>query len=408
MKILYLIHQFYPEYHTGTEKFVFNQASMMQKFGHKPVVLTYSFYPDAFYDQTHGNLLYKTFSYKGIAVLALRHRSFPADLHDALSDPDVVAAAPSLIGWIDPDIAHVGHSMRMGGLIHALIDGNIPYMMTLTDFFMICPKTNLTTSGGPLCRGPARGDACRNLCPEQPPPYIQSRLASARCLLEQARIITAPSRFLTNTFTREVPGVDAQVVPHGMNYSLMKQRRVVYKKNDTVTFCFAGSLIALKGVLVLIEAFKKVRSVGAALKIYGSGPDDAYERQLRAQAAEDKRIQFCGVFNMEDAGNIFSAADVVVVPSLAYENYPLVLHEALACRTPVIASNAGGMAERMVHGANGFLFDMGDQDHLARILQAVTDDPTVLNRLREGIDRMTSPTVEQEAYLYERIYRQMA
>jgi hypothetical protein len=57
VKIIYLIHQFYPEFYTGTEKFILNLASMMQKAGNKVKVVTYSFYEDSIYDQARGAIL---------------------------------------------------------------------------------------------------------------------------------------------------------------------------------------------------------------------------------------------------------------------------------------------------------------------------------------------------------------
>jgi len=51
MKIVYLVHQFYPEFYTGTEKFVLNLSGMVQKAGSRVKVITYSFYPDSFYYQ---------------------------------------------------------------------------------------------------------------------------------------------------------------------------------------------------------------------------------------------------------------------------------------------------------------------------------------------------------------------
>ena len=58
-----------------------------------------------------------------------------------------------------------------------------------------------------------------------------------------------------------------------------------------------------------------------------------------------------------------------------YENYPMTLHEALACNIPVIATNLGGMAEKIKDGFNGFLFNMGDSRHLQTVLEAIVNDP---------------------------------
>ena len=95
----------------------------------------------------------------------------------------------------------------------------------------------------------------------------------------------------------------------------------------------------------------------------------------------------------------------MIIPSLWYENYPLVLHEALASNVPVIATDAGGMSEKIKDGENGFLFPIGDSDTLYEIMDAVREEPEVLNTLKENIEDMFIPTVEQEAYSYEREYK---
>ena len=109
MKILYLVHQFYPEYYTGTEKFVFNIATMMQKIGNAVKIITYSFYDDSFYDRKIGNIMLKEFTYKGIPIIAFRHKNIPEDIHIALTNDDVSEIASDIIANENPDIIHAGH-----------------------------------------------------------------------------------------------------------------------------------------------------------------------------------------------------------------------------------------------------------------------------------------------------------
>ena len=146
MKIVYLIHQFYPEFYTGTEKFILNLASMMQKAGNKVKVVSYSFYEDSFYDQTRGAILWKEFVYQGLPVLSLKHRQIPPDLNHTLGGTGLSEIARELIRREKPNIVHVGHPMRVSALVHALPTLRTPYIITLTDFFLACPKVILVTS----------------------------------------------------------------------------------------------------------------------------------------------------------------------------------------------------------------------------------------------------------------------
>jgi glycosyltransferase involved in cell wall biosynthesis len=117
---------------------------------------------------------------------------------------------------------------------------------------------------------------------------------------------------------------------------------------------------------LLIDAFEKIKSSNVILKIFGSGLDPLYINKLFEEAKDDKRIESCGGYPEKNVGDISSHVDVVIIPSLRYENYPVVLHEALVCNTPVIASNAGGMSEKIKDGVNvnGFTCPMGMQNVL--------------------------------------------
>ena len=78
MKILYLVHQFYPRWYTGTEKFVLNLAAMMQVFGHKVKVAAYGFPGEMEYDKNVGGALFRSHLYKGIPVDTFSCRTEPS------------------------------------------------------------------------------------------------------------------------------------------------------------------------------------------------------------------------------------------------------------------------------------------------------------------------------------------
>jgi glycosyltransferase involved in cell wall biosynthesis len=123
------------------------------------------------------------------------------------------------------------------------------------------------------------------------------------------------------------------------------------------------------------------------------------------QLAEgDKRIEFCGPYQPTEVGEILQGIDVVVVPSTWYENYPLALHEALACNVPVIATDTGGAAEEVVNSINGFTFRIGDEDDLKSKLQHVVQNPEILNEIKKNLEPHIPVLVEEEAYKYERLY----
>lgn len=404
MKILYLVHQFYPEYYTGTEKFVLNLSSMMQKLGNQVKIITYSFRENIFFDNRIGNILYKDFYYKGIPVKAIKHVQVPWDIHFSFKDNEMKEFALKIIEDEKPDIVHVGHSMRIGEFIWALIKLKIPYIITLTDFFFICYKYILLKKSGDLCIGP-QGGICYKYCGELTEQIIKNRLYDAHKILANAEIVASPSNFVAKVIENEFKDINIKVIKHGMSYNNIRKNKRIYKKNDKLTFCYAGSLTPHKGVHIIIDAFTKIKNDNISLKIYGSGIDKDYIYRLENASKSDSRIEFCGVYNEEQIGEIYSDADVSIVPSLWFENYPLVLHEALACNVPVIASNVGGMKEKVKDGYNGFTFEIGNSDDLKMKMQTIIDNSLILNELKSKMKTFMIPTVEQEAYAYERIYK---
>jgi glycosyltransferase involved in cell wall biosynthesis len=407
MKIIYLVHQFYPEYQTGTEKFVLNNALMSQKAGHKVKVITYSFLEDSNFDHDNREILFRTYLYRGIPVIAYKYKLQPDDIHNALENQSLKDFAITLLQKETPDIIHVGHPMRVHEFIWRAIDLDIPYIITLTDFYLLCPKVFLTPNNHSLCSGPQGGKACGVLCKEFSNAYIKRRLSQSEKILSQAKAIISPSEFLKGIFKNEFEKIEIQTIPHGIDQKYIRQTDKVYQHNQPITFGFAGSLIQHKGVDVLLKAFHQIQSDTTKLEIYGTGLD-FYVDYLNNFALDDPRVDFKGKYSTEQLGEVMENIDVLVTPSLSYENYPLVLHEALASNVPVIAADLGGMAEKIIDGINGYVFKPGDAADLRKKMEIIISNPSVLNDMKSFIKHnMVIPKVEQEAYEYNRIYQSM-
>ena len=172
---------------------------------------------------------------------------------------------------------------------------------------------------------------------------------------------------------------------------------------------YIGQIAKHKGVDVLVRAFKRLRTQGPAprLLLYGETErHPRFVRHLRRLVDGDGNIEFAGTFENNQILKVHSELDVLVVPSLWYENSPNVILEASAAGTPVIASNMGGMAELVQHGVNGLCFTPGDGDDLARQLQFIVDEPSTLNDLKQGISRVK--TIQEEMTELIQVYRSVA
>ncbi len=402
MKILYTIHQFYPMHYTGTEKFLLNLSSYIQRSGHKVKIVTYSFYEDSFYSESRGNVLLREFFYKGLPVIAIRYKQMPADMDYTIGSNELSDIAEEIIRTEKPDLLHVAHPVRTAEFMNAAIRAGIPYVLTLTDFWMLCPKSILHTTQGNLCSGPSGGNKCLSYCPEYPNDSIVHRLENSNRFLSAAECVIAPSRFLGGIFKKEFPGIKLRYIPYGIDYTWIRRNTRQYGGSAKLNFVYAGQLAYHKGVHVLIDAFKRISSQDVTLNFYGSGPIDQ-ENYFKQMAANDSRIGFRGVYSENQVGEIMEVADVVIIPSNWHENNTIVMREALACNVPVVVSNAGGMTEVITDNVNGFVFNMGDPDHLYQVLSKIIKEPSILNNIKKSRENLL--TVEQEGFAYLQEYR---
>jgi len=351
--------------------------------------------------------LVRKYVYNGFAVTAVRHDRVPIDIHIGVDDPAILEFASGFLREGAYELLHIAHPMRLSSFATAAAQLEIPYVITLTDFWVMCPKINLRTSFDTLCAGPDAGQACSRLCPELGQEFVTTRLHGMRTTLARARAVACPSRFVADLVEKEFPEIKVTVVPHGLTLQDCRPKEREYKKESRVTFAYCGGLSSHKGVHVLVNAFRSLRSENAELRIYGAAGshEKEYERSLRAMAAPDQRIKFCGTYAQQDVGSVFCGIDALVIPSLCYESYSFTLHEALASNVPVIASAIGSLDEEIKDSFNGLLFPVGDETALAGRLKEVMEAPAILTTLKNNMQTLLCPLEEEEAYSYEMLYR---
>jgi len=177
-------------------------------------------------------------------------------------------------------------------------------------------------------------------------------------------------------------------------------------------FGFFGQINPYKGLLQLLSAFVLLDRFSPAatrdlrLVVHGANLELNHPqfveaiKQLLARSAQ--RVHFAGPYHSRDQYNLMAAIDWVVVPSVWWENSPLVIEEALAHRRPVICSNIGGMAEKVRPGKDGYHFALGNPFELASLLVRLAADEGVWDQLQSTI-RVPTPidvAVSQHLRLY--------
>ena len=146
-------------------------------------------------------------------------------------------------------------------------------------------------------------------------------------------------------------------------------------RGPALRFGYVGTIAEHKGVHVLVEAMNMLADQPAAeCRIHGDL--DAfveYKERLLALNA-NPRTQFAGRFMPADVARVFAELDVLVIPSLWYENAPVTIQEAALAKVPVIASDHGGLAEHVIEGVAGLRFRPGDAEDLRKKIAWFLED----------------------------------
>jgi len=399
MRILYVVHQFFPNHFTGTERFVLNTAKQMQRMGHKVEVLTYCHEDDAML--LKNGIFYKNYEYQGISVISIRHKKIPPDVSFDIFDNELLNFLKNIITKEKYDIVHVAHPMRLGSAVKIAVNAGLPIVLTLTDFWLICPRGIAVTSKGELCHNSNRGSKCAIDC-GFPKKKLMDRLASTDEILKSSDCIVTATRFLRRIFEINCQDFKAEFIPFGEDYSNVIPNSKKYSEKSEINFGFLSAVQPHKGAHILLDAFKRANMDNSRVSIYGHYFGESIYYTNLKEKYESNKVQFFGKYIYEDMAKIFNKIDLLVVPSIWWENSPLVLISALAHSVPAIVSNLGGLNDIVKEGTNGFVFEAGSAESLSNVIKNICSDPTILNDVKKSLRHPAR--IEEQAFEYEKIY----
>ncbi|MBI5468713.1 MAG: glycosyltransferase family 4 protein [Deltaproteobacteria bacterium] len=426
MKIVLTTHQFLPYSSAGTEVLTLETAKELKRRGHDVEVWT-GHPADA---DTAQSKPIDHYEYDGLKVHRYNqnYKVFSPNRDMMEFEYNSLAFRGYFTEYVKkekPDIVHFFHLLRLSAsAVEVCLDNNIPCVFTPTDFWMICQTCQLRLPDNSLCLGPdPEGiNCCRHLASQFSggrgryasrlphsvfkffiraagfrwwPERNYSRILRATSFrkdfimerINRVDRVLAPTRFMEKTLIQN--GVDPGIIdfmPYGLNMKAF-EKKAPKKPSERLRVGFIGTLSEHKGAHLLIEAVKLLpQEMPVEVKIYGDlslFPD--YTEKIKRMAEGDSRIEFPGQFPNEKIGEVFAGIDVLVVPSIWYENTPLVIYSAFAASTPVIATNLGGMSEVVSHGVNGLLFEKGDARGLSALLKRCVEESGLLEKLSGNV-----------------------
>jgi len=335
-----------------------------------------------------------------------------------MSQVDLYGVIPDLeelLREFQPDVVHIHHLLLIGAEFPALVRRVLPQariVMTLHDYYLICAHDGLMmrTTGRERCHG-ASPDRCHGCFPEVAADQFLLRERYLKTLLTTVDRFVSPSAFLKDRFIAWGLAADKiDVISNGQPDG----GRVPSLREDGAprnVFGYFGNLNPWKGGTVLLDAAERLIESGTdfELRIHGGTPfqADAFKTELDERFARtSSHVVRRGPYRRQDVPSLMAAVDWVVVPSIWWENAPLVIQEAQQQGRPVIVSGIGGMAEMVKHGVNGLTVAPDDPIDLARTLRQAAGDPDLWRRL--SANAVSPPTVDDVAREYLTLFDALA
>lgn len=355
-----------------------------------------------------------------------------------------------------PDVIHFQHCIGLSAGLPAIArELGVPFVLTLHDYWYICPTTRLPTRDMALCPGPHHGADCRQclgpvvqasdllhriplypqirdaLIPYKlqrkilawlervhpaaspangliPQPFV-NRMRFMQQMLNTASRLLAPSDFCRQVYLDFGVQAEAiQVLSEGLDLDRW-QRMPPRTVSPNLRFGYIGALSAHKGVDVLARAFRRLPDADVELHLFGSGaPGAPFVARLKKAVVGDSRIHFCGRYENQRLPKLLAGIDVIVIPSRWHETFSLVTREALLAGLPVIVSRVGGIPEVITDGVNGLLVPPSDEVALTAALARLAGDRALVGRLAQGARSTPVKGIKVHALEVEAIYQEIS
>jgi glycosyltransferase involved in cell wall biosynthesis len=411
MRIALVVHKFPPESLGGTEVYTWALARALGALGHEVHV----FYPSPDPAAAEAPL-----EREGIHVWRIpgrrAHGGIVGQFWHTFRDARIEAAFTRFLARVQPQIVHFQHVQEVSARLMELARG-VPRLLTLADYWFFCANGQLVRPDRLPCALPKDGWHCAEcaisrgnarwlgaLRPLVALPFVY-RNWYLRRMMSQVDLFLAPSEFLRQQYLAQgFPAERFMTFENGLDTERLEAPADVELPLPVARphFGFIGSLAWQKGVHVLVEAFNLLGE-DAALTIYGPEavfPD--YVTEVKARVRHP-HVRFAGLLDRRHIGAALRQFDCLVVPSLWYENSPLVIQEAYGVGIPVVASRLGAMTEKVRDGVTGLLFTPGDSEDLARVLRELIDHSERLAALKANI--RPAPSIQEHTRQMVGIYR---
>lgn len=306
-----------------------------------------------------------------------------------------------LLQHVQPQIIHLQHYVHFGIDVIPLLQSLCPsarIVATLHEYLALCHHNGqmVTTGEKRLCEQ-ATPIACASCYPEHSITSFFLRHHFIKTILQSCDALISPSYFLIERYRQ--CGIDHPhfaMVENGLQADLKPAEQGDMSQMYSTKlnrFAFFGRLNPYKGILLLLKAIYHLKKRGHGklqLNIYGIGLrqesrlfQEKFKRHLHKVA---DLVVLRGSYKQAEVPSLMAENDWTVVPSIWWENSPVVIQESLANRRPVIGSNIGGILEK-IDNRGGILFQANSETSLANALKRCMGNSTLHQQLVAQIQK---------------------
>jgi glycosyltransferase involved in cell wall biosynthesis len=317
--------------------------------------------------------------------------------HDGLD-----AVFEQVLGQVRPDVVHVGHLNHLStSLVARAAVAEIPIVFTLHDYWLMCPRGQFMQMfpADPndlwaACDG-QDDRTCAERCYARYfsgdpgahdhdvgvwTDWVKQRMAHVRAMTELVDEFIAPARYLRDRFIRDfgLPAAKVVYLDYGFDRARFRGRQRI--PGEPFTFGYIGTHIPAKGIHHLLKAFgglsRATRGSASGGAPAAKTPRRCGRSRRRSPVTRRARVEWLPEYQQPADRRRRLQPHRRDRRALGVgENSPLVIHEALQARVPVVTAAYGGMGEYVQHEVNGLLFEHRQPDDLGRAMQRLVDDP---------------------------------
>ena len=199
-------------------------------------------------------------------------------------------------------------------------------------------------------------------------------------------LVTVSNDLMTRVKWMGIKVQQKRVIPLGIDLKTLEETIMSIETKDNIpTILFVGALREVKGLNYLLDAVPLIKKEIPDFKIIlaGDGPQrDILKKKANSQNISNI-IDFCGQVPHTQVLNLMKSSDIVILPSLS-EGTPTVMFEALACKTPFIATRVGGIPDVITHNLTGILIEPNNTQAIANAIINLLKDYNTQKKLAEN------------------------